>query len=236
MLRFDFIKIEKRKNFYVAISIIGIAIFLGVISQYIPIQGILSFDFNTSVVPGWHMTIYPASILIGLIFSILTSLQILCVSFVLLSKNTNIINRKVIEYINIVLMLLSIYPSLNYLFELFISYYSGYIYEQFDFYNRVFGNFWWLYIFMILNNIILIQLFWFSKIRKSLFATLIICLFPNVSFWLERYVIYVTTLKRDYLPSSWSFSNEYSYKFLLLLIPVTFLIWFIFKISQKENS
>jgi molybdopterin-containing oxidoreductase family membrane subunit len=90
-----------------------------------------------------------------------------------------------------------------YLTEFFISWYSGVQYESYAFLNRAFGPYWWAYWSMMTCNVITPQLFWIKKIRTSLMATFIISIFINIGMWFERFVIIVTSLHRDYLPSSW---------------------------------
>ena len=92
-----------------------------------------------------------------------------------------------------------------YLTELFISWYSGYIYEQFAFFNRALGPYWWSYFGMMACNVLSPQIFWFKKYRRNIFITFFMSIFINIGMWFERFVIIATTLARDYLPSSWSY-------------------------------
>jgi Ni/Fe-hydrogenase subunit HybB-like protein len=92
-----------------------------------------------------------------------------------------------------------------YLTELFVAWYSGYIYEQYAFYNRVFGPYWWAYFGMMSCNLLSPQIFWFKKIRRSIFWTFVMSIFVNIGMWFERFVIIASTLARDYLPTSWSY-------------------------------
>jgi molybdopterin-containing oxidoreductase family membrane subunit len=92
-----------------------------------------------------------------------------------------------------------------YLTELFIAWYSGYVYEQFAFYNRATGVYWWAYFGMMTCNVITPQLFWSKKIRRSIWWTFFLSIVVNIGMWFERFVIIATTLARDYLPSSWSY-------------------------------
>src|SRR5699024_278424 len=92
-----------------------------------------------------------------------------------------------------------------YISELFIAWYSGYVYEQFAFLNRAFGVYWWAYFAMMACNVLSPQIFWFKKMRRSIFVTFLISIFVNIGMWFERFVIIATTLARDYLPSSWSY-------------------------------
>jgi len=110
-----------------------------------------------------------------------------------------------VESMNKVILLTGSIVGVAYLTELFIAWYSGYIYEQFAFLNRVLGPYYWSYIGMMLCNVLSPQIFWSKKIRRSLFWTFFMSIFINIGMWFERFVIIATTLARDYLPSSWSY-------------------------------
>jgi molybdopterin-containing oxidoreductase family membrane subunit len=92
-----------------------------------------------------------------------------------------------------------------YLTELFISWYSGYVYEQFAFFNRALGPYWWSYFGMMFCNVVSPQFFWSKKLRRNVLFTFFMSIFINIGMWFERFVIIATTLARDYLPSSWSY-------------------------------
>jgi molybdopterin-containing oxidoreductase family membrane subunit len=109
-----------------------------------------------------------------------------------------------VESMNKIIIITGSIVGVAYLTELFVSWYSGVEYEQYAFLNRATGPYWWSYWSMMTCNVITPQLFWFKKIRKSLLATFIISIFVNIGMWFERFVIIVTSLHRDYLPSSWT--------------------------------
>jgi len=110
-----------------------------------------------------------------------------------------------IESMNKVILLTGTIVGVAYLTELFISWYSQYVYEQFAFANRALGPYWWSYFGMMACNVLSPQLFWSKKIRRSLWWTFFMSIFVNIGMWFERFVIIVSTLSRDYLPSSWSY-------------------------------
>jgi Ni/Fe-hydrogenase subunit HybB-like protein len=110
-----------------------------------------------------------------------------------------------IESMNKVILVTGTIVGVAYLTELFIAWYSGYIYEQFAFYNRVLGPYWWSYVGMMSCNVLSPQVFWWKKLRRSIFVTFVMSIFVNIGMWFERFVIIATTLARDYLPSSWSY-------------------------------
>jgi molybdopterin-containing oxidoreductase family membrane subunit len=88
---------------------------------------------------------------------------------------------------------------------MFIAWYSGYLYEQFAFYNRALGKFWWAYAWMMSCNVLSPQLYWFKPFRRNLWVTFILSIFVNIGMWFERFVIIVTSLADDFLPSSWAY-------------------------------
>ena len=105
---------------------------------------------------------------------------------------------------NIVIVITGSMVGVAYLSELFISWYSGVEYEGYAFLNRATGPYWWAYWSMMTCNVVTPQLFWFKKIRTSLVASFILSIFVNIGMWFERFVIIVTSLHRDYMPSNWS--------------------------------
>ncbi|MCX2738943.1 NrfD/PsrC family molybdoenzyme membrane anchor subunit [Pontibacter anaerobius] len=168
------------------------------------VHTIVSMDFATSVIPGWHTTIFPPYFVAGAIFSgfamVLTLMIITRKVFFL----ENYITLEHVESMNKVIILTGSIVGIAYTTEFFIAWYSGVEYEQYAFINRAFGPYWWAYWSMMTCNVITPQLFWFRKIRRSLTATFIISIFVNIGMWFERFVIIVTSLHRDFLPSSWA--------------------------------
>ena len=111
---------------------------------------------------------------------------------------------KHIEYMNIIIILTGSLVGVAYITELFMAWYSGVEFEQYAFLNRATGPYWWAYAGMMTCNVLTPQIFWIKKIRTSLAATFVITIFVNIGMWFERFVIIVTSLHRDFLPSSWT--------------------------------
>ena len=109
-----------------------------------------------------------------------------------------------IELMNIVIMITGSIVGCAYITELFVAWYSGVEYEQYAFLNRATGPYWWSYWLMMTCNVISPQVMWSKKIRTNIMASFIISIVVNVGMWFERFVIIVTSLHRDYLPSSWT--------------------------------
>jgi molybdopterin-containing oxidoreductase family membrane subunit len=106
---------------------------------------------------------------------------------------------------NKVIVLTGSIVGIAYITELFIAWYSGYLYEQYAFYNRAFGDYYWAYWSMMTCNVLSPQLFWFKKFRRSIFVSFFMSIFVNIGMWFERFVIIVTSLHRDFLVSSWNY-------------------------------
>jgi len=169
------------------------------------VHTIVSFDFATSVIPGWHTTIFPPYFVAGAIFSGFAMVQTLMLITRKVLNLQDYITLEHIESMNKVILATGSIVGVAYLTELFIAWYSGYIYEQFAFYNRVLGPYYWSYIGMMSCNVLSPQIFWWRKLRRSVFVTFVMSIFVNIGMWFERFVIIATTLARDYLPSSWSY-------------------------------
>ena len=167
------------------------------------VHSIVSFDFATGIIPGWHTTIFPPYFVSGAVFSGFAMVQTLLLVMRKAYKLEDYIHVKHVEYMNIVIIVTGSIVGVAYLTELFISWYSGVEYESYAFINRFSGPYKAAYWTMMTCNVISPQLFWFKKIRRSLVATFILSIVVNIGMWFERYVIIVTSLHRDYLPSSW---------------------------------
>jgi molybdopterin-containing oxidoreductase family membrane subunit len=175
------------------------------------VHTIVSMDFATSVIPGWHTTIFPPYFVAGAIFSgfamVLTLLLVTRKVFHL----EDYITIYHVELMNIVIIITGSIVGIAYITEFFIAWYGQVPAEQYAFINRATGPYWWAYWSMMTCNVISPQLFWFKKIRTNLVATFIISIIVNIGMWFERFVIIVTSLHRDYLPSSWSMFHPTMY-------------------------
>lgn len=167
------------------------------------VHTIVSFDFATSVIPGWHTTIFPPYFVAGAIFSGFAMVLTLMLVTRKLYKLEHYITMEHMEMMNIIILVTGSVVGIAYVTEFFIAWYSGVEYEQYAFVNRMTGQYWWAYWMMMSCNVISPQLFYFKKIRTSVVMTFILSIVVNIGMWFERFVIIVTSLHRDYLPSSW---------------------------------
>ncbi|MFK7948641.1 MAG: NrfD/PsrC family molybdoenzyme membrane anchor subunit [Saprospiraceae bacterium] len=169
------------------------------------VHTIVSFDFATSVIPGWHTTIFPPYFVAGAVFSGFAMVLTLMLIVRRVLNLQDYITLNHIESMNKIIVLTGTIVGVAYLTELFIAWYSGYVYEQSAFYNRAVGIYWWSYFGMMFCNVISPQMFWSKKLRRNITFTFFMSIIINIGMWFERFVIIATTLARDYLPSSWSY-------------------------------
>jgi molybdopterin-containing oxidoreductase family membrane subunit len=167
------------------------------------VHTIVSMDFATSVIPGWHTTIFPPYFVAGAIFSGFAMVLTLMLVTRTVFKLEDYITVTHIELMNIVIIITGSIVGIAYITEFFMAWYSGVEAEQYAFINRMSGPYWWAYWSMMTCNVISPQLFWIKKIRTSIVATFILSIIVNIGMWFERFVIIVTSLHRDFLPSSW---------------------------------
>jgi len=168
------------------------------------VHSIVSMDFATAILPGWHTTIFPPYFVAGAIFSGFGMVQTLMIVTRKVYKLENYITIDHMESIAKIVIATGSLVGLAYMTELFIAYYSGSIWERYAFINRALGPYGWSYWIMFSCNVITPQLFWFKKIRTNMLLTFIISIFVNIGMWFERFVIIVTSLHQDFLPSSWA--------------------------------
>ncbi|MEZ4879409.1 MAG: NrfD/PsrC family molybdoenzyme membrane anchor subunit [Chitinophagales bacterium] len=170
------------------------------------VHTIVSFDFATSVIPGWHTTILPPYFVAGAIFSGFAMVLTLMLVARYILNLEDYITLAHIESMNKVLLLTGTMVGIAYLTELFTAWYSSNQYEQFQFATRaVGGTYAWAYWTMMFCNLVSPQIFWIRKFRRNIYVTFVMSIFVNIGMWFERFVIIVISLHRDYLPSSFSY-------------------------------
>jgi Ni/Fe-hydrogenase subunit HybB-like protein len=167
------------------------------------VHTIVSMDFATSIVPGWHTTIFPPYFVAGAIFSGFGMVLTLLLVARKVMHYQNYITLGHIEAMCKVLMLTGSMVGLAYITEFFVAWYSGVQYEQYAFINRATGPYWWAYWTMMTCNVVAPQVFWSKWARTTPWFVFLLSVVVNVGMWFERFVIIVTSLHRDYLPSSW---------------------------------
>lgn len=170
----------------------------------VSVHSIVSMDFATSVLPGWHTTIFPPYFVAGAIFSGFAMVATLLVLTRKVMHLERYITLNHLDAMAKIMLLTGSIVGLCYATELFIAWYSGNPYERYAFLNRALGPYGWAYGVMVSCNVLAPQLFWLRRIRRSPAALFVLTILINVGMWFERFVIIVTSLHRDFLPSSWA--------------------------------
>ena len=170
----------------------------------VSVHSVVSTDFATSVVPGWHTTLLPPYFVIGAVFSGFAMVLMLMLIARRVMRFEHYITWAHIHAMCKILVFTGSIVGLAYVTELFVAWYSGSPYEQFAFANRIRGPVGWSYAIMVLCNVVAPQLLWSRRVRNSLGWVFAITVLVNIGMWFERFVIIATSLQRDYLPSAWS--------------------------------
>ncbi len=169
------------------------------------VHTIVSFDFAVALIPGWHTTIFPPYFVAGAIFSGFGMVLTLMLPLRAIYKLDDLITQYHIDCMGKIVLATGSIVGYAYAMEFFIAWYGANPFETFAFVNRAFGPFAWAYWIMIFCNVVSPQLFWFKKIRHNTTLVWVISIFVNIGMWFERFVITVTSLARDFLPSSWGY-------------------------------
>ena len=171
------------------------------------VHSVVSFDFAVSILPGWHTTIFPPYFVAGAIFCGFAMVVLLAVPVRAIFGLEDIITMRHLENMNKVIMATGLMVGYAYTTEFFVAWYSAYEYESFIFQNRALGPYWWSYFIMFGCNVFAPQVFWSKKMRTSPIVMVIVAILVNIGMWFERFVITVSSLHRDFLPSSWDSYN-----------------------------
>jgi len=169
----------------------------------VSVHSVVSFDFAVSVLPGWHTTIFPPYFVAGAIFSGFAMVMTLTIPIRAIYGLEGFITQKHLDNMAKVMLATGLIVAYGYLMEIFMAWYSQNMYERFHTLNRMTGPFAPLYWSLILCNVLLPQALWFRRVRSNVPALFVMSLVVNVGMWLERFVIVVISLHRDFLPTSW---------------------------------
>jgi molybdopterin-containing oxidoreductase family membrane subunit len=169
------------------------------------VHSVVSFDFATSILPGWHTTIFPPYFVAGAIFSGFAMVITLLVILRKVFRMEEYITLHHLENMNKIILVTGMMVGYAYATEFFIALYSGNTFERFVFLNRAGGPFAWSYWIMVSCNVLVPQIFWFKRMRRSIPIMFAASILVNVGMWFERFTIIVTSLHRDFLPTNWSY-------------------------------
>ena len=169
----------------------------------VSVHTVVSFDFAASQLPGWHATIFPPYFVAGAVFAGFAMVLTLAIPLRALFGLQDFITLRHMQNMSKVMLATGMIVGYGYLIEIFMAWYSGSGFEQYMISNRITGPYRYAWFALILCNVISIQALWFKAVRRNMLALFIVAMFVNVGMWLERFVIIVTSLHRDFLPSSW---------------------------------
>ena len=194
------------------------------------VHSVVSFDFAVSVLPGWHATIFPPYFVAGAIYSGFAMVMTLAIPLRKYYDLEDFITMRHIHNMTKVMLVTGMIVAYGYFNEAFFAWYSGNPYEQYMMANRMGGYYAPFYWTLIAINAGMIQLFWFRSVRDNLALLFVLSLVVNVGMWLERFVIIVTSLHRDFLPSSWDTYAPTRWDFGMFLgtIGLFFALFFLF--------
>jgi molybdopterin-containing oxidoreductase family membrane subunit len=169
----------------------------------VSVHSVVSFDFAVGIVPGWHSTIFPPYFVAGAIYSGFAMVLTLAIPLRAAYHLEDFITMRHLENMALVMLSTGMIVAYGYLMEFFTAWYSDSATEIFVPFNRAFGPYAHWYWALIFCNIVAPQMLWFSRFRRNVKALFVTALIVNVGMWLERFIIVVTSLHRDFLPSSW---------------------------------
>ncbi len=181
------------------------------------VHTVVSFDFSVGIVPGWHATIFPPYFVAGAVYAGFAMVLTLGIPIRALYKLHDFITPRHIDNMCKVMLVTGLIVVYGYLSEAFFGWYSGNEYERFMLKNRqYYGPYAWSYWLLLLCNFLVPQLMWSNKMRHNLKVVFTVVMFINLGMWLERFVIIVTSLHRDFLPSSWEMYYPTRWDFITL--------------------
>jgi Ni/Fe-hydrogenase subunit HybB-like protein len=169
----------------------------------VSVHTVVSFDFAVGLVPGWHSTIFPPYFVAGAIYSGFAMVLTIAIPLRKLYALEDFITLRHLRNMGIVMLATGLIVAYGYVMETFFAWYSGDIFEKYMMLNRMFGPYAWMYWLLILFNILLPQLLWVPRVQTNPLALFFIAISVNIGMWLERYVIVVVSLSRDFMPSAW---------------------------------
>ncbi len=170
----------------------------------VSVHTVVSFDFSIAIVPGWHSAIFPPYFVAGAIFSGFAMVLTLAIPLRALYGLEDFITVRHLRNMGNILLATGLIVAYGYMMETFMAFYSGSIYERYMIMNRMFGPYGWLYWALIFCNVAVPQLLWSQRVKRNALLLWLISVAVNVGMWLERFVIVVVSLHRDFVPSSWS--------------------------------
>ncbi len=169
----------------------------------VSVHTVVSFDFAVSVVPGWHTTVFPPYFVAGAIYSGFAMVLTLVIPIRAIYGLEDFITQRHLNNMAKVMLATGLIVAYGYMIEIFMAWYGSNSFEQYMSRNRMAGPYAPIFWSLILCNVLTPQLLWMKRFRNNVVLLFLIAIVVNIGMWLERYVIVITSLHRDYLPSSW---------------------------------
>ncbi len=169
----------------------------------VSVHTVVSFDFAVGIIPGWHSTIFPPYFVAGAIYSGFAMVMTLAIPLRKFYKLEDFVTLRHLDNMAKVMLATGMIVAYGYMMETFMAFYSGDVYDRYMIMNRMTGPYAVVYWILIACNIVLPQMMWSRRVRRNVGLLFVISLIVNTGMWLERFVIVVTSLHRDFLPSSW---------------------------------
>ena len=167
------------------------------------VHSVVSLDFSVAQLPGWHSTIFPPYFVAGAIYSGFAMVITIVIPVRKIYRLENLITLRHFNNMANVMLVTGLIVAYGYFIEAFMSWYSGDIFDQYMMTNRVLGPYGWIFWLLMLVNVVIPQALWSARVRRNLVALFLVALSINLGMWLERFVIVITSLHRDFVPSSW---------------------------------
>jgi Ni/Fe-hydrogenase subunit HybB-like protein len=183
----------------------------------VSVHSIVSFDFSLGVIPGWHTTVFPPYFVAGAVFAGFAMVLTLAIPIRRIYRLEDFITMRHIDNMCKVMLTTGLIVGYGYVLEVFMGWYSANQYEKFMIMNRFQGPYAWSYWALIFCNIMAPQILWSKKARQNLLLIWIVSNIVSVGMWLERWVIIVVSLHRDFLPSSWGFYTPTMYDWMFFI-------------------
>jgi molybdopterin-containing oxidoreductase family membrane subunit len=168
------------------------------------VHSVVSFDFSVAMVPGWHSTIFPPYFVAGAIYSGFAMVLNIVIPVRKLYHLEHLITQRHLNNMANVMLATGMMVAYGYVMEAFMAWYSGDVFEQFMMANRMFGPYGWIFWALMLFNVLIPQALWSRRVRTRPVALFFVALSVNAGMWIERFVIVITSLHRDFVPSSWA--------------------------------
>jgi molybdopterin-containing oxidoreductase family membrane subunit len=169
----------------------------------VSVHSVVSFDFAAAIVPGWHSTVFPPYFVAGAIYSGFAMVLTIAIPLRAAYGLKDFITDRHLDNMAKVMLASGLIVAYGYLTETFTAWYSGHESEWYAVVNRATGTYWWLFWLLIACNVLIPQLLWYKSVRYNTYALFALSLVINLGMWLERFIIVVVSLSRDYLPSAW---------------------------------